>query len=175
MAVKELEARGATAVRRGTLITASTDLGNVSQRYPTVALDFPVSDEDVPGHSIKMTEASVSEYAHSSALKTAQAIAAIALATAKRKSALVDSRLGHTQDEGPFGYLRREWDESKASMTELLTQTAASRSIIAYSEVGRRVSPLKFDPRSDALFAMLGEISESSNRAGNGMLSAVVV
>src|SRR5260221_6931612 len=43
MAVKELEARGATAVRRGTLITASTDLGDVSHGYPTVALDLPVS------------------------------------------------------------------------------------------------------------------------------------
>ena len=79
MAVKELEARGATDVRRGTLVTASTDLGNVSQRYPTVALDFPVSTQDVPGHSIKMTKASVSDYAHDAAAKTAHAIGTVAV------------------------------------------------------------------------------------------------
>jgi amidohydrolase len=86
MAVKELEARGATAVGSGTLITASTDLGNVSQRYPTVALDFPVSDQDVPGHSIKMTEASVSDFAHSAGLVTAEAIAAAAIALGVRET-----------------------------------------------------------------------------------------
>ena len=78
LAVKALEAHGATDVRHGTLVTASTDLGNVSQRYPTVAFDFPVSVDDVPGHSIKMTEASVSDYAHDAAATTAEAIAAVA-------------------------------------------------------------------------------------------------
>ena len=82
LAVKELEARGATDVHHGTLVTASTDLGNVSQRYPTVALDFPVSEHDVPGHSIKMTEASVSDYAHDAAAKTAEALAAVAVRVA---------------------------------------------------------------------------------------------
>ena len=84
LAVQALEAQGATAVRHGTLVTASTDLGNVSQRYPTVAFDFPVSDHDVPGHSIKMTEASVSDFAHNAALSTAFAIASTAQASATR-------------------------------------------------------------------------------------------
>ena len=88
LAVKELQARGATDVQRGTLVTASTDLGNVSQRYPTVALDFPVSTHDVPGHSIKMTEASVSHYAHDAATKTAGALAAVAVRTAAARGSL---------------------------------------------------------------------------------------
>ena len=88
LAVKELEARGATDVHHGTLVTASTDLGNVSQRYPTVALDFPVSIHDVPGHSIKMTEASVSDYAHDAAAKTAGAIATVAVMTASAARSL---------------------------------------------------------------------------------------
>jgi amidohydrolase len=77
--VRELERLGATDVRSGNLVTASTDLGNVSQRYPTTAIGFPVSTEPVPGHSIKMTEASVSDYAHEAAWKTAQALAAVAV------------------------------------------------------------------------------------------------
>jgi metal-dependent amidase/aminoacylase/carboxypeptidase family protein len=68
-------------------VTASTDLGNVSQRCPTTAIGFPVSTDPIPGHSIKMTEASVGAFAHSAAATTAEALAAIAIeqATAQRR------------------------------------------------------------------------------------------
>jgi amidohydrolase len=85
--VKELERLGAKDVRHGNLVTASTDLGNISQRYPTTAIGFPVSTESVPGHSIKMTEASVSEFAHNAAATTAEALGATATqqATTQRR------------------------------------------------------------------------------------------
>src|SRR5438105_5845980 len=62
MLVKELERLGATDVRRGNLVTASTDLGNISQRYPTTAIGFPVSADPVTGHSNKITEPTVRTY-----------------------------------------------------------------------------------------------------------------
>jgi len=83
MLVKELERLGATDVRHGNLVTASTDLGNISRRYPTTAIGFPVSTDPVPGHSIKMTEASVGAYAHAAAATTAEALAGIAVSLAK--------------------------------------------------------------------------------------------
>jgi amidohydrolase len=82
MLVKELERLGAKNVRAGNLVTASTDLGNLSQRYPTTAIGFPVSTDAVPGHSIKMTAASVSEYAHDAAVLTAEALGVTAARTA---------------------------------------------------------------------------------------------
>jgi amidohydrolase len=82
--VTELERLGAKDVRAGNLVTASTDLGNVSQRYPTTAIGFPVSAEPVPGHSIKMTEASVGNFAHDAGVKTAEALAAVASRTASK-------------------------------------------------------------------------------------------
>ena len=85
MLVKELERLGAKDVRAGNLVTASTDLGNVSQRYPTTAVGFPVSTNPVPGHSIKMTEASVSEFAHEAGARTAEAIGAVAVNAANNK------------------------------------------------------------------------------------------
>jgi amidohydrolase len=87
MLVKELERLGARDVRAGNLVTASTDLGNVSQRYPTTAIGFPVSSDPVPGHSIKMTEAGVSDYAHHAGIETAQAIGAVSVdcATTRRR------------------------------------------------------------------------------------------
>lgn len=67
------------AVERGGVISASTDLGNVSQRIPTEYIGFPVSKEDVPGHSHAMREASVSDLAHRNALITIEALAECAL------------------------------------------------------------------------------------------------
>jgi amidohydrolase len=87
MLVKELERLGAKDVRAGNLVTASTDLGNISQRYPTTAIGFPVSTDPVPGHSIKMTDASVSAFAHDAAVKTAEATAAVAGGLARDLSA----------------------------------------------------------------------------------------
>ncbi len=83
--VKELERLGAKDVRHGNLVTASTDRGNVSRRYPTTAIGFPVSTESVPGHSIKMTEASVGEFAHQSATRTSAALSAVALLAANQQ------------------------------------------------------------------------------------------
>ncbi len=73
----ELRARGVEP-ERGTLVTASTDLGNVSQRIPTDWIRFPVSERAIPGHSDEMRAACVSELAHRSALITIEALAATA-------------------------------------------------------------------------------------------------
>jgi metal-dependent amidase/aminoacylase/carboxypeptidase family protein len=63
---------------RGALVTASTDLGNVSQRVPTDWIRFPVTERPIAGHSDAMREASVSELAHRNALLTIEALAAAA-------------------------------------------------------------------------------------------------
>jgi amidohydrolase len=73
----ELRARG-VAPQRGTLVTASTDLGNVSQVVPTDWIRFPVSEHVIPGHSDEMREASVTDLAHENAFLTAEALGAAA-------------------------------------------------------------------------------------------------
>jgi len=80
----ELERLGVTPVR-GVLVTASTDLGNVSTRVPTDWVRFPVSEKPVPGHSVEMRDASASDLAHRNAMITAEALgaAAVRLATDK--------------------------------------------------------------------------------------------
>jgi amidohydrolase len=82
---KELERMGKTPTT-GELVTASGDIGNVSQKIPTDYIGFPVSDERIPGHSHKMREASVSDYAHESAFIVIEALAATAVKVATDKS-----------------------------------------------------------------------------------------
>jgi len=77
----ELERRGKKP-SRGELVTASGDIGNVSQKVPTDYIGFPVSAEQIPGHSHLMRENSVSDYAHESAFVVIEALAATALKVA---------------------------------------------------------------------------------------------
>src|SRR5437870_13528706 len=69
----ELERLGVTPVR-GVLVTASTDLGNVSTRVPTEWIRFPVSEKPVPGHSDRMRDAGIRDLAHRNAMITAEAL-----------------------------------------------------------------------------------------------------
>src|SRR2546423_14403736 len=80
----ELERQGVRP-SRGVLVTASTDLGNVSTKLPTDWVRFPVSEKPVPGHSEEMREASMSDLAHRNAIVTAEVLgaAAVRVATAK--------------------------------------------------------------------------------------------
>jgi amidohydrolase len=73
----ELRRRGVDP-ERGVMVTASTDLGNVSQKVPTDWIRFPVTERPIPGHSDEMREASASDLAHRNALLAAEALAAAA-------------------------------------------------------------------------------------------------
>ena len=81
----ELERLGVTPAR-GLLVTASTDLGNVSTKVPTDWVRFPVSEKPVPGHSDQMRDASVSDLAHRNAMITAEALGAAAVRVATDRS-----------------------------------------------------------------------------------------
>jgi len=75
---EELERRGVDP-KRGTLVTASTDLGNVSQKLPTDWIRFPVTTAPIAGHSNAMREASITDLAHENAMITTEALAAATL------------------------------------------------------------------------------------------------
>ncbi len=74
---EELRQRGIEP-KRGTLVTASTDLGNVSQRVPTDWIRFPVSPAPIAGHSDAMREACLSDLALDNALLVTEALGAAA-------------------------------------------------------------------------------------------------
>jgi len=81
----ELAAYGVSP-ERGTLVTASTDLGNVSTKVPTDWVRFPVSEKPVPGHSVEMRDASISDLAHHNAIITAEALGSTAVRVATEKA-----------------------------------------------------------------------------------------
>src|SRR5438094_422078 len=82
---EELATHGVTP-ERGILVTASTDLGNVSTKVPTDWVRFPVSEKPVPGHSIEMRDASISDLAHRNAIITAEVLGSTAVRVATDKA-----------------------------------------------------------------------------------------
>jgi metal-dependent amidase/aminoacylase/carboxypeptidase family protein len=82
---QDLSRRGKSP-SRGHLVKASSDIGNVSQKVPTDYIGFPASAEEIPGHSHKMREASVTDYAHESAFVVIDSLAATAIKVATDKA-----------------------------------------------------------------------------------------
>ena len=74
---EELRRRGVEP-KRGTLVAASTDLGNVSQKAPTDWIRFPVSPQPIAAHSDAMREACITDLAHRNAALATEALAAAA-------------------------------------------------------------------------------------------------
>jgi amidohydrolase len=81
----ELRSRGVEA-DRGELVTASTDLGNISQKLPTDWVRFPVTPAPIAGHSDAMRDACVTDLAHRNALLVVEALAAATLRLASDAS-----------------------------------------------------------------------------------------
>ena len=75
---EEFQRRRIPFVNEG-LVLASTDFGNVSHVAPADYIGFPVSTENIPGHSHLMREASATDLAHTNAMITAEMLAAVAV------------------------------------------------------------------------------------------------
>ncbi|HEV8656581.1 MAG TPA: amidohydrolase, partial [Candidatus Limnocylindria bacterium] len=57
---------------------ASSDFGNVSQVLPATAISFAVSEKPIPGHSILMREAAITDLANRNAIAVAKTLALVA-------------------------------------------------------------------------------------------------
>ena len=74
-----------------------------------------------------------------------------------------------------YGFTNDQWEKAKEEMRQVLMATARKRGIIPYSELVARVETIRIKPESQALAAMLGEISRQENASGRGMLTVLVV
>jgi hypothetical protein len=74
-----------------------------------------------------------------------------------------------------FGYPLADWEKAKQEMRELIIEHARSVQLLSYSDLVRGVRAIQLQMHSDAMAAMLGEISSEEDAAGRGMLTAIVV
>ena len=75
-----------------------------------------------------------------------------------------------------YGYGQARWNKTKDTVRDALWEVASRESQITYGDTARLIrSIIDFDPHDTVFHHMLGQISIEENRAGRGMLSALVV
>jgi hypothetical protein len=74
-----------------------------------------------------------------------------------------------------YGFSGPDWDAAKKEATAILIDVARRKGRIAYSELARQIQAIKIEAHDPRMFHLLGEISIEEDKAGRGMLTAIVV
>jgi hypothetical protein len=74
-----------------------------------------------------------------------------------------------------YGFDKVAWMKAKQEAMMLMIVKAKEQSVISYSELVQQIRSITLDPQDPRLRNLLCEISAEEERAGRGMLSAVVV
>ena len=74
-----------------------------------------------------------------------------------------------------YGFAGAQWESAKEQAKAVLSEVATRKGRIAYSELVEQITALSLEPHDPRLFHLLGEISTEEDRAGRGMLTAIVV
>ena len=74
-----------------------------------------------------------------------------------------------------YGFEGAQWDAGKEQARGALMAVAARKGSIAYSDLVEQITALCLEAHDQRLFHLLGEISSEEDKAGRGMLTAIVV
>jgi len=74
-----------------------------------------------------------------------------------------------------YGFSGRDWDAAKDEAKAILIDVARRKGRIAYSELANQIQAIEIEAHDPRMFHLLGEISVEEDKAGRGMLTAVVV
>lgn len=75
----------------------------------------------------------------------------------------------------PFGYYEDQWSLAKDQAKAAIAARSRVRGMVPYSELVSEIESIRFALHEARFFALLGEISEEEDRAGRGMMTALVV
>jgi hypothetical protein len=74
-----------------------------------------------------------------------------------------------------YGYAGPDWEKAKVQATKVLIDVARRKGRIAYSELAAQITAIQIEAHDPRMFHLLGEISTAEDKAGRGMLTAIVV
>jgi hypothetical protein len=74
-----------------------------------------------------------------------------------------------------YGFSESDWDAARNEARDILIGRARQRGRIPYSELVDEIKTIDIEAHDPRLFHLLGEISTEEERAGRGMLTAIVV
>lgn len=74
-----------------------------------------------------------------------------------------------------LGYSNDEWQLIKNQLKNLLVNTARNKALITYKDLSFVLNHEKFPPNSEALSALLHEVTREEFLNGKGLITAVVI
>ena len=74
-----------------------------------------------------------------------------------------------------YGFSGLDWDVAKDEAKAILIDVARRKGRIAYSELASQIQAIDIVAHDPRMFHLLGEISVEEEKAGRGMLTAIVV
>ena len=74
-----------------------------------------------------------------------------------------------------YGFTDPDWDAAKNEAKSILIDVARRKGRIAYSELADQITAIDIGAHDPRMFHLLGEISIEEEKAGRGMLTAIVV
>ena len=74
-----------------------------------------------------------------------------------------------------YNYPPSDWVRAREQCREALIETAKARDLITYGDLTRKITAIRFDPHAYSFHGMLYQISVEEDRAGRGLLSAIVI
>ena len=78
-------------------------------------------------------------------------------------------------DNTRYGFPLDKWEQAREEIRRILIACARKPETIAYSDLLRQVKEIHLEPDSYAVGPILGEVSESEDALGRGMLTVLVV
>ena len=73
------------------------------------------------------------------------------------------------------GFSADQWSAAKEETRQAMIAVARRKSVIAYSDLVRKITSCLLEPNGACLAHMLGEISSEEDEEGRGLLTVVVV
>ncbi len=77
-----------------------------------------------------------------------------------------------------YGFAGSDWEMAKQEAKKILIDKARQKgeeAKITYSELASQINAINIEAHDPRMFHLLGEISSEENKAGRGMLTAIVV
>jgi hypothetical protein len=74
-----------------------------------------------------------------------------------------------------YGFAGTDWETAKQEAKKVLIDIARRKGRIAYSELASQINAINIEAHDPIMFHLLGEISSEEDKAGRGMLTAIVV
>lgn len=74
-----------------------------------------------------------------------------------------------------YGFTTKQWQRFKKEARDIMVAVARNRQMITYSDMAAKMTTIAVEAHDQVLWDIIGDVAKDEEKAGRGLLSAVVV